>query len=70
MACQTFITEGNWRSQNIDFLGKKIWKNALTLKSIKVQDIFAGTLILALSSSAVFSLRFFNNAGLEEFQRA
>ena len=59
MACQTFITEGNWRSQNIDFLGKKIWKNALTLKSIKVQDIFGGTLILALSSSAVFGLQNF-----------
>ena len=49
--------EKNWRSQNIDFLGKKIWKNALTLKSKKVQGIFGRTFILALSSSAVFRLQ-------------
>ena len=39
------------------FLGKKIWRNALALKSKKVQDIFGGTLILALSSSDVFRLQ-------------
>ena len=39
------------------FLGKKIWTNALTLKSKKVQGIFEGTFILALSSSAVFRLQ-------------
>ena len=39
MVCQTFTIEKNGRSQNIDFLGKKICKNALTLKSKKVQGI-------------------------------
>ena len=57
MVCQTFTIEKNGRSQNIDFLGKKIWKNALTLKNKKVQGIFGGTFILALSSSAVFRLQ-------------
>ena len=55
--CQTFTIEKNWHSQNFDFLGKKIWRNALTLKSKKVQGIFGGTFILALSSSAVFRLQ-------------
>ena len=57
MECQAFTIEKNWRSQSIDFLGKKIWKNALTLKSKKVQIILGGTFILALPSSAVFRLQ-------------
>ena len=36
------------------FLGKKIWRNALALKSKKVQGIFWKMFILALLSSAVF----------------
>ena len=36
------------------FLGKKIWRNALALKSKKVQGIFGETFILALLSSAAF----------------
>ena len=55
--CQTFAIEKNWRSQNFDFLGKKIWKNVLTLKSKKVQGIFGETFILALSSLAVSRLQ-------------
>ena len=47
----------NWSSQNFDFLGKKIWRNKLALKSIKVQGIFGETFILALSSLAVFRLQ-------------
>ena len=39
------------------FLGKKIWRNALALKSKKVQGIFGETFILALLSSAVFRLK-------------
>ena len=39
------------------FLGKKIWRNALDLKSKKVQGIFGKTFILALLSSAVFRLQ-------------
>ena len=39
------------------FLGKKIWRNALALKSKKVQSIFGKKLILALLSSAVFRLQ-------------
>ena len=39
------------------FLGKKIWRNALALKSKKVQGIFGETFILALLSSAVFGLQ-------------
>ena len=34
-----------------------VLKTALTLKSKKVQGIFGGTFILALSSSAVFRLQ-------------
>ena len=40
----------------LDFLGKKIWRNALALKSKNVQGIFGETFILALSSSAAFRL--------------
>ena len=39
------------------FRGKKIRRNALDLKSKKVQGIFRKTFILALLSSAVFSLQ-------------
>ena len=39
------------------FLEKKIWRNALALKSKKVQGIFGETFILALLSSAVFRLQ-------------
>ena len=39
------------------FSEKKNWKNALTLKSKKVQGIFGGTFILALSFSTVFFLQ-------------
>ena len=35
-----FTFEKNLRSQNFDFLGKKIWRNARNLKSKKVQGIF------------------------------
>ena len=38
------------------FLGKKIWRNALALKSKNVQGIFGKTFILALLSSPVFGL--------------
>ena len=57
MECQTFTTEKNWRSQNINFLGKKIWKDVLTLKSKKVQGILGRKFILVLSSSSVFRLQ-------------
>ena len=39
------------------FLRKKIWRNALALKSKKVQGIFRKMFILALLSSAVFCLQ-------------
>ena len=39
------------------FLGKKIWRNALALKSKKVQGIFSKRFILTLLSSAVFRLQ-------------
>ena len=39
-ACQTFTIEKNWRSQNFDFLWKKICRNALAFKSKMVQCIF------------------------------
>ena len=51
------LLKKTWRFQNFDFLGKKILKNAPTLKSKKVQGIFGGTFISALSSSAVFRLQ-------------
>ena len=37
-----------------EFVGKKIWWNALALKSKKVPGIFGEVFILALLSSAVF----------------
>ena len=40
--------------QKSKLLGKKIWRNALALKSKKVQGIFGETFILALLSSAAF----------------
>ena len=55
--CQTFTIKKSWRSLNFDFLGKKIWKNALALKSKNVQGIFGETFILVLLSSAVFRLQ-------------
>ena len=51
--------EKNWRSQNINFLGKEIWENTLTLKSKKLQGILGETFILALSSSAFRVSEFF-----------
>ena len=42
------------KSQNFNFLGNKIWRNALALKSRKVQGIFGETFILALLSSILF----------------
>ena len=39
------------------FLGKKIWRNALDLKSKYIQGIFGETFILALLSSVVFRLQ-------------
>ena len=43
-----------WKSK---CLGIKILKNALTLKSKKVKDIFGETCILSLLSSGFFSLQ-------------
>ena len=43
--------------QKSKFIEKKIWRNSLALKSKKVQGILGKTLILALSSSAVFRLQ-------------
>ena len=56
-ACQAFTTEKNWHSQNFDILGKKIWRNALALKSKKVEDTFGETFILELPSSAAFRMQ-------------
>ena len=39
------------------FLGKKIWRNALALKSKNVEAIFGKTFILALLSSEIFRLQ-------------
>ena len=38
-------------------LGKNFWRNALALKSKKVQGIFEKAFILALLSSAIFRLQ-------------
>ena len=43
--------------QKSQFLGKKIWRNAIALKSKKVQGIFGKMFILALLSSVVFHLQ-------------
>ena len=48
------------RSQKLSeskFAGKKIGRNALALKSKKVQGIFGETFIVALLSSSVFCLQ-------------
>ena len=47
---KTDILKIYWKSK---ILGKKIWRNALALKSIKVQGIFGKTFILALLSIRV-----------------
>ena len=49
--------EEQLKFSNFNFLGKKILRNALALKSKKVQGIFGEMFILALSSSAVFRLQ-------------
>ena len=41
------------------FLGKKIWRNALALKSKKVQGIFGEIIVLALLFWAIFCLQNF-----------
>ena len=41
----------------LGFLGKKIWRNTLALKSEKVQGLFVETFILTLSSLAIFLLQ-------------
>ena len=47
-----------WEKQTFSkLLGKKISRDALVLKSKKVQGIFEETFILALLSSAVFRLQ-------------
>ena len=47
-----------WEKQTFSkLLGKKISRDALVLKSKKVQGIFGETFILALLSSAVFRLQ-------------
>ena len=49
-----------WRFQNLSEIKisrKKIWRNALALKSKKAQGIFGETFTLALLSSAVFRLQ-------------
>ena len=51
------IIKKDWGSQNFNFLGKKIWRDALDLKSNEVQGIFGERFFLALSSSAVFLLQ-------------
>ena len=51
------IIKKNWGSQNFNFLGKKIWRDALDLKSKEVQGILGERFFLALSSSAVFRLQ-------------
>ena len=43
-----------WKNK---FLGKKIWRNSLALRSKKVQGILGKTFILVLLSSTVFSLQ-------------
>ena len=41
----------------LDFLGKKIWRNALALKGKYLQGMFRKTFILALSSSIILPLQ-------------
>ena len=55
MECQTFTIEKNILKTSI-FSERKFEKKARTLKSKKVQGIFGGTFILALSSPTVFRL--------------
>ena len=38
----------NWRSQNFEFLGKKIWRNVLALKSKKLQGMFGGNVYFGI----------------------
>ena len=51
---KTDVLKTNWKGK---FLGKKIWRNALALKSKKIQVIFGKTFILAILASAVIHLQ-------------
>ena len=51
---KTDVLKTCWKSK---FLQKKIWRNALALKSKKVQDIFGKTFFLVLLCSAVIRLQ-------------
>ena len=51
---KTDVLKFFWKSK---FFGKKIWRNALALKSKKLQGIFGETFILALLLAAVFRLQ-------------
>ena len=55
--CPTFTIKKNWYSEKFDFFRKKICRNALALKSKKVQGIVRETFILVLLSSSVFCLQ-------------
>ena len=48
------VLKNCWKSK---FLGKKILRNALALKSKEVQGILGKTIILALLSQSVFRLQ-------------
>ena len=50
---KTDVLRTCWKNK---FLGKKIWRNSQALNCKKVQGILGETFILALLSSAVFSL--------------
>ena len=54
MLKKTDVLKTCWKSK---YLGIKILKNALTLKSKKVKDIFGETCVLSLLSSGFFSLQ-------------
>ena len=51
---KTDVLKTCWKNK---FFGEKIWRNALALKSKKVQGKFGKTFILVLLSSAVFRLQ-------------
>ena len=51
---KTDVLKACWKNK---FFGEKIWRNALALKSKKVQGKFGKTFILVLLSSAVFRLQ-------------
>ena len=67
-----FAIEKNWPSQNLNFIGKKIWRNALTLNSKGTKyarrNVYIGIIVFSYLSSTKFCLSFLLNCFVWEIK--